>query len=64
MKKSSSLKRWIGNIHLWLGMASGLIVFIVAITGCIYAFKVEIENMTQSYRFVEPTSQPVLPPPN
>lgn len=62
MKKPSSLKRWIGKIHLWLGMGSGLIVFIIAITGCIYAFKVEIENMTQSYRFVEPMSQPVLSP--
>jgi uncharacterized iron-regulated membrane protein len=62
LKKTSSLKHWIGKIHLWLGIGSGLIVFIVAITGCIYAFKVEIENMTQSYRFVEPTGQPVLPP--
>lgn len=28
-------------------------VFIIAVTGCLYAFKVEIEDITQPYRFVE-----------
>lgn len=59
---SSSLRYWIGKLHLWLGLISGTIVFIIAITGCIYAFKVEIENLTQSYRFVERSNQPILPP--
>ncbi len=52
----------IGKIHLWLGLSSGLVVFIVAITGCIYAFQSEIQDLTQSYRFVEPTDSPVLTP--
>jgi uncharacterized iron-regulated membrane protein len=63
VKNSSSvIRQWIGKFHLWLGIGSGLIVFIIAITGCIYAFKVEIENLTQSYRFVEARNQAVLPP--
>ncbi|MEX0881899.1 MAG: PepSY-associated TM helix domain-containing protein, partial [Cyclobacteriaceae bacterium] len=56
------LKKAIGKIHLWLGLSSGLVVFIVAITGCIYAFQSEIQDLTQSYRFVEPQQGPVLPP--
>jgi uncharacterized iron-regulated membrane protein len=49
-------------MHLWLGFTSGLVVFIIAVTGCIYAFQEEIQNMTQSYRFVEPQNKEVLPP--
>lgn len=55
-------KKIIGKIHLWLGLTSGLVVFIVAITGCIYAFQVEIQDLTQSFRFVEPRSEEPLPP--
>ena len=55
-------KKSIGKIHLWLGLSSGLLVFIIAITGCIYAFQEEIQNLTQPYRFVEHQQQPVLPP--
>lgn len=57
-----SVKKIIGKIHLWLGLTSGLVVFIIAITGCIYAFQVEIQNVTQPYRFVEPWNKDFLPP--
>ncbi len=56
------LKKLIGKIHLWLGLASGLVVFIVAITGCIYAFQVEIRDLTEPYRFVKPQQTATLPP--
>ena len=32
-------------LHLWLGLISGLVIFIVAITGCIYAFQSEINDL-------------------
>lgn len=42
-KKKKSLFRRISDwLHLWLGIGSGLIIIIVALTGCIYAFQVEI----------------------
>ncbi|WP_035455717.1 PepSY-associated TM helix domain-containing protein [Algoriphagus terrigena] len=56
------LKKWIGKIHLWLGLSSGLVVFIVAVTGCIYAFQTEIKDLTYSFLFVEQQEGPVLPP--
>jgi uncharacterized iron-regulated membrane protein len=55
-------KKTVGKIHLWLGLSSGLLVFIIAITGCIYAFQAEIQNLTQPYRFVEHEERPVLLP--
>lgn len=42
------MKKLSGVIHLWLGMASGLIVLIVSLTGCIFVFEEEIFNLTHS----------------
>jgi uncharacterized iron-regulated membrane protein len=40
--------------HLWLGLLSGLIVFVVSISGCMYVFVEEIEGITKKeYFFVE-----------
>jgi uncharacterized iron-regulated membrane protein len=36
------IKKVIRIIHLWLGLISGLVIFIQASTGCIYAFEEEI----------------------
>ncbi|HPN70347.1 MAG TPA: PepSY-associated TM helix domain-containing protein [Saprospiraceae bacterium] len=47
------MKYYIRKIHQWLGLISGLLVFIIAITGCLYAFQEEIQNWTQPHRFVE-----------
>jgi uncharacterized iron-regulated membrane protein len=55
-------KKIIGIIHRWLGLSSGLVVFIVAITGCIYAFQIEIQYLTEPYRFVTAENKPLLPP--
>lgn len=60
--KNSNLKKAILKIHLWLGLSTGLIVFIVAITGCLYAFQEEIQNITEEYRFVEKQDKPFLLP--
>ena len=60
--KNSNLKKAILKIHLWLGLSTGIIVFIVAITGCLYAFQEEIQNITEEYRFVEKQDKPFLLP--
>ncbi len=57
-----TFKKVLGKIHLWLGLSSGLVVFIVAVTGCIYAFQAEIKDLTYSYLFVEPQNKSVIPP--
>ena len=57
-----NVRKAIGKLHLWLGLASGLVVFVVAVTGCLYAFKTELEDLTQSYRYVPTQAGSVLPP--
>ncbi|KAA0991002.1 PepSY-associated TM helix domain-containing protein [Dyadobacter aurulentus] len=41
MKKA--FKKIASQLHLWLGIISGLVVFIVALTGCILVFEDELE---------------------
>ena len=57
MRKRRTLKYWIGQLHLWLGLASGLVVLIVSITGCLFVFQQEIsEALYKKWFFVERSS--------
>ncbi|MFA6060496.1 MAG: PepSY-associated TM helix domain-containing protein [Taibaiella sp.] len=58
----SPFRKTVGKLHLWLGLASGLVVCFLGITGCILAFEREIENVTQPYRFVAKKNAAVLKP--
>ncbi|MDJ1503699.1 PepSY-associated TM helix domain-containing protein [Xanthocytophaga agilis] len=42
-----TLKKILGQIHLWLGLASGLVLFIVSTTGALYAFQEEYDSWTK-----------------
>ncbi|RYU89565.1 PepSY domain-containing protein [Mucilaginibacter terrigena] len=48
--------------HRWLGFISGLVVFIVSITGCIFCFQDEIQDAVYDYRTVESHGKPYLNP--
>ena len=55
------LRKLVAQIHLWLGLASGVIVFILGITGCIYAFIDEIRPLVYADKyFVWPAQKPGL----
>lgn len=55
-------KKWIGKIHLWLGLSSGLVVVFLGITGCILAFQQEIEAVTQPYQYAKEQNKKILLP--
>lgn len=58
-----TFKQAISKLHLWLGFTSGLLVFVIAITGCIIAFEDEIKSYTRSFRNIEaPDDAKLLPP--
>jgi len=57
-----SFKNTINQIHLWLGLSSGLVVFIIAITGCCYVFKEEIKALTGEKFVIEQQNKPVITP--
>jgi uncharacterized iron-regulated membrane protein len=56
------LKNKVRFIHKWLGLISGLIVFIVSITGCIFCFQDEIKDALYSWRMVEKENKPFVMP--
>jgi uncharacterized iron-regulated membrane protein len=57
-----TIKKAIGKVHLWLGLTSGLVVFVISITGCLYAFQSELQELTQPFRRVDKKDLPLLPP--
>lgn len=57
-----NLRKIILKLHFLLGFSSGIVIFIVSITGCLYAFEDEIQNLYKHYRFVNPSNAPFLAP--
>ena len=57
-----TFKKFVFQLHKILGLITGVVVFIVAITGCCWAFKEEIESLYDGYKKVEPQNSPVLTP--
>ncbi|MEJ5962653.1 PepSY-associated TM helix domain-containing protein [Pedobacter immunditicola] len=50
-------RKFLNDIHLWIGLASGLIVFLVCLSGTIYVFNEEIREAATPELFnVQPTS--------
>jgi len=59
--KNRKFKNTIRNIHLWLGLATGLVVFIISITGALYIFEEEIRDFTQKdFRYVRLQEKPFI----
>jgi uncharacterized iron-regulated membrane protein len=57
-----TFRKAIGKLHLWLGLASGLVVLIVSLSGAVFVFQDEIRDLTQPWRHVEVEARPMLPP--
>ena len=55
-------KKTIMSIHKILGLVTGLVVFIVSITGCCWAFRDEIESLYDEYKTVEQQNVAILTP--
>jgi uncharacterized iron-regulated membrane protein len=56
-------KKVMGTLHLWLGLASGLVVFVVALTGALLTFEEEIEYhiISPGLWLVDQQPKPPLP---
>jgi uncharacterized iron-regulated membrane protein len=62
-KKKKDFKFWVGKAHLWLGLASGLIVLLLGVTGCIFAFSQEITHaLRHDAMYVQDNGKQPLPP--
>ncbi|WP_316819421.1 PepSY-associated TM helix domain-containing protein [Pedobacter gandavensis] len=50
-------------LHLWLGLASGIVVVILSITGCVLVFEQELKSLTSPWLHAEqPANAKILPP--
>ncbi|OJV20540.1 MAG: hypothetical protein BGO21_08165 [Dyadobacter sp. 50-39] len=57
------LKKINAWLHLWLGLASGIVVFIVSVTGCVLVFEQELKSLTRPWSHSERVNnEPYLPP--
>lgn len=57
-----TIKKLIGGIHLWLGLLSGLVIFILGITGCLYCFADDLKEVFYEGRIkVDKQGTSVLP---
>lgn len=56
------IKYFIAQLHLWLGLISGVIVLIISITGCIYVFSKEITDARRKDAiYVQKTGEQTIP---
>lgn len=43
--KESRFKHIMGLLHLWFGLLSGIVIIVVCLSGCIYAFKNQFTDL-------------------
>ncbi|GAA3955852.1 PepSY-associated TM helix domain-containing protein [Hymenobacter algoricola] len=56
-----TFKKTILTLHLWLGLTSGLVVFVVSLSGAVFTFQDEVRDAVEPYRQVAATG-PLLRP--
>lgn len=61
-KKKSTFRKVVRQLHLILGLASGLVVFVVAVTGCLWVFQEEIRSWSNDLPAVRRLNSPVIAP--
>lgn len=58
-QKSWSLRKFINDIHLWLGIGSGLIIFLICLSGTLLVFEHEIESLFSEELILQDRDKPV-----
>ncbi|ALJ06409.1 sulfite reductase [Pseudalgibacter alginicilyticus] len=56
-KEKYTIRKLINDIHLWLGLGSGIILFLVCLSGTFLAFEHEIKDFFAESVVIEATSQ-------
>ncbi|MBQ49454.1 MAG: hypothetical protein CMP10_18895 [Zetaproteobacteria bacterium] len=59
-----NFKKYLQTIHLWLGLGSGLIVFVICVAASLFVFEKELESFFYADYFqrpVSPSSAPTIP---
>lgn len=60
--KKSTFRKVSEWLHLWLGLISAIVVFIVCFTGGIWVWRYEVWRVSEEYKYVEAQQKPYLKP--
>lgn len=60
--RSNIIRKWAARLHLYLGLPSGLVLFIVALTGAIYALRPEVVAIGRPDLSIVDEGKELLPP--
>ncbi len=63
MTGSYTFRKLFNDLHLWLGIASGLVLFVVCLTGTIYTFRHEIEELVEPDKYTLEVTENAQPLP-
>ena len=55
--KKYTLRKFINDIHLWLGIGSGITLFIICLTGTVLTFEEEIKSIFSEEVTVSPKTE-------
>ena len=58
-KKTYTIRKFINDVHLWLGLASGIILFLVCLSGTILAFEHEIKDVFADELVIDPKGEKI-----
>lgn len=58
-KKNYSIRKFLNDVHLWLGLGSGIILFLVCLSGTILTFEKEIKGLFAEELTVEAGDNPI-----
>lgn len=61
-KPAGNFRKIIRQLHLYLALITGLVVFIVATTGCLWVFQEEINDLTSDVPKIEEQNVPFISP--
>ncbi|MHA6250000.1 PepSY-associated TM helix domain-containing protein [Pontibacter sp. CAU 1760] len=62
MKNTYTFRKLLNDIHLWLGLASGLVLFVVCLSGTLYTFRTELEEMLEPGKYRVQAAAQAIPP--
>ncbi|MCF0055996.1 PepSY domain-containing protein [Dyadobacter sp. CY356] len=62
MKSKYTFRKLVNDLHLWVGLPSAIILFIMCLTGTIYAFRVDITHFLDTDKFtITPGNRSLMP---
>lgn len=60
--RSNNIRKWAARLHLYLGLPAGLVLFVVALTGAIYALRPEVVGIGRPDLSIVDEGKDLLPP--